>query len=254
MSDRVSEILRDERLSLNYIPSGRQLPRTPPLTSVKKQLDFCNEDSSEGHEELQQSAESDSRDQDDDNQNKTFDFNTLGIKIEPEDPNSMLKGMKGYQLTSTDLEFIEKMRVEKLLKKLKGDHTEAQRLLKKEMMLLELALASREKAQAELQKLPSCEVLTELVKVVLKMTSPSTELTNLDAKSLLAMVRKKDVQRAKKGKMIELTRLKNMVANKRKKDAHDKGQLEKQFAHDRHRGPQSRQVHLRGSHIARHPV
>lgn len=37
---------------------------------------------------------------------------------EPVDPNSMLKGMKGYQLTQRDLEFIEKMKEEKLIKKL----------------------------------------------------------------------------------------------------------------------------------------
>lgn len=30
----------------------------------------------------------------------------------------MLKGMKGYQLTQTDLEFIKKMQEEKLIKKL----------------------------------------------------------------------------------------------------------------------------------------
>lgn len=37
---------------------------------------------------------------------------------QPDDPNAMLKGMKGYQLTPSDLEFIKKMQQEKLLKKL----------------------------------------------------------------------------------------------------------------------------------------
>lgn len=37
---------------------------------------------------------------------------------QPDDPNSMLKGMKGYQLIPSDLEFIKKMQQEKLLKKL----------------------------------------------------------------------------------------------------------------------------------------
>lgn len=41
-----------------------------------------------------------------------FDFS------EPDEPNSMLKGMKGYQLTPTDLEFIEKMKAEKHIKRL----------------------------------------------------------------------------------------------------------------------------------------
>ncbi len=92
--------------------------------------------------------------------------------------------MKGYQLTRSDLEFIEKMKEEKLIKKLQvtlafslaaaafdyklllgwhcadamgysdcpqGDLEVVQRLLKKEMMAAELACASREKAQAELK-------------------------------------------------------------------------------------------------------
>uniref|UniRef100_G3PMX1 Uncharacterized protein n=1 Tax=Gasterosteus aculeatus aculeatus TaxID=481459 RepID=G3PMX1_GASAC len=221
------ETLRDGRLSFNYIPSGKQLPRTPPLTSVKKQLDFCNEDSNEG---LQQSAEAGGRGQDDDNQNTTFDFNAFGTKPEAEEPNSMLTGMKGYQLTQTDLEFMEKIRAEKLLKKLQGDLEEVQRSLKKEMMPLELASASKKKAEAELQKFPSCEELTEWVKLVLKMTSPSAETTDLDAKSLLAMVTVNNIHRAQEEKRRELTRMEKMVANKRKKEAQAKGQLEKLVA------------------------
>uniref|UniRef100_A0AAQ4PWN4 Uncharacterized protein n=1 Tax=Gasterosteus aculeatus aculeatus TaxID=481459 RepID=A0AAQ4PWN4_GASAC len=179
------ETLRDGRLSFNYIPSGKQLPRTPPLTSVKKQLDFCNEDSNEG---LQQSR---------------LDFSCRST--EAEEPNSMLTGMKGYQLTQTDLEFMEKIR---------GDLEEVQRSLKKEMMPLELASASKKKAEAELQKFPSCEELTEWVKLVLKMTSPSAETTDLDAKSLLAMVTVNNIHRAQEEKRRELTRMEKMVANK----------------------------------------
>lgn len=46
------------------------------------------------------------------------------------------------------------------------------------------------------------------------MTSPSTELTDLDAKSLLAMVTKENLQRAMDEKRIELTRKEKMVASK----------------------------------------
>lgn len=42
MSDTYFEILRRSCSSGNYIPSGRQLPRTPPLTNVTRQLDFTN--------------------------------------------------------------------------------------------------------------------------------------------------------------------------------------------------------------------
>ncbi|XP_074483542.1 uncharacterized protein LOC141763117 isoform X3 [Sebastes fasciatus] len=197
MSDRFLEILRDSRLSMNYIPSGRQLPRTPPLMSVKKELDFCNDDSNVDCEEPEQNMEVYSRDQGDNNPNTTFDFNTIRTKKEPDEPNSMLKGMKGYQLTPTDLEFIEKMKAEKHIKRL---------------------------------QLPSCEDLTEWVKVVLEMTSPSTELTGLDAESLLALVTEENIQRATEEKRFKLARMKSMEANKREKEAKERGQLEKRIA------------------------
>lgn len=37
---------------------------------------------------------------------------------ESHDPHSMLKGMKGYQLTAADLEFLKKMKEEQLVKKM----------------------------------------------------------------------------------------------------------------------------------------
>lgn len=42
MEDRLSEVLTH---SANYIPSGRQLPRSPPMTSVKRYLDFDDAES-----------------------------------------------------------------------------------------------------------------------------------------------------------------------------------------------------------------
>ncbi|XP_020497885.2 axoneme-associated protein mst101(3)-like [Labrus bergylta] len=226
MSDRYNEIRRESGHMGNCIPSGQQLPRTPPMMDVKRHLDFCNEDQNEDCEETQQGAQAGSRNQEENELNRTFDFNPLEIKTKPDDPTSMLKGMKGYQLTQSDLEFIEKMKEEKLAKKLQGDLEEIQRLLKNQMMAFELTCATREKAQAELQKFPSCEDLTRLMKVVLKTSTPLTDLTDLDAKSLLAMVTEEDVQTAMAEKRIELTRMEKMVANKKKKEA----KLEKKVA------------------------
>ncbi|XP_069554217.1 protein P54-like [Brachyistius frenatus] len=138
--------------------------------------------------------------------------------------------MKGYELIASDLEFIEKMKQEQLIKKLQGDLEEVQNLLKKETVELELAYASREKIQAELNELPSCEAVTEWVKAVLKMVSPTTDLTDLDAESLLDMVTVENIQVAVKEKKIELSQMKRMVDKKRNKGAKEKGQLEKQFA------------------------
>lgn len=223
-------ILR-ESLSGNHIPSGRQLHRTPPFATVTKHLDFNDEDSN--HE---QNMKVDTKDQDVNYQNVTFDFNTTGtnsenISDDPDDPMSMLKGMKGYQVTPSDLEFIKMMKEEKLIKKLQGDVEEVQRLLKQEMMSFELLCACRKNAQADLNMLPSCEDVTEWVKVVPEMTSSSSTEFRY-AKSLLAMVTQENIQRAMDEKRIENARLEKMVANKRKKEAKEKGQLEKQIANE----------------------
>ncbi|KAK5847919.1 hypothetical protein PBY51_017010 [Eleginops maclovinus] len=230
MSDRYVEILKDSRLSWNNFPSGRQLLRTPPLAGVKQQLDFCSEDSGEEHEEPRLNMEADSSYQDHNDPNVTFDYNKMLTKTEPDDPGTMLKGMKGYQLTETDSEFIEKMKGEKAIKKLQGDLKEVQRLLNKELMPLELALASREKAQADLMELPSSEDLMEWTKEVLRMTSPSTQLADLDLNCLLDTVTRENLQRATQEKKVEITRMENMVANKKKREAKERGQLEKKIA------------------------
>ncbi|KAJ4924250.1 hypothetical protein JOQ06_000490 [Pogonophryne albipinna] len=180
MSDRCVEIMRDSRQSWNDIPAGRQLLRTPPMTVVKQQLHFCTEDSSEEQVKSQLDMEADTAVEDGNDQNATFD--AIVPKTEPEEPNTMLKGMKGCQLTQNDLEFMEKIKEDKLIKELQGDLKEVQRLVSKELMQLELALASREKAHADLKMSdhPSCEDLMEWVKEVLSMTSPSTQLADLD--------------------------------------------------------------------------
>ncbi|TKS66553.1 hypothetical protein D9C73_000610 [Collichthys lucidus] len=226
MCDRYLEILKESAHKGNYIPAGRQLHRTPPLPDVKRHLNFCNESSLD----VEQQQHNEERQSQNDH-NSTFDSpHTPETKPGSlDDPSSMLRGMKGYQLIPSDLEFIEKMKEEKLIKNLQRELEEAQRLLKKETMAAELVIACREKAQAELKRFPSCEEITEWAKVVLAETSPSVDLTDVDAKSLLAMVTKEDVQRVIDGKRIELKRMETMVANKRKKEAKERAQLEKQI-------------------------
>ncbi|XP_030611501.1 uncharacterized protein LOC115798694 [Archocentrus centrarchus] len=94
-------------------------------------------------------------------------------------------------------------------------------------MDLELACASKEKVEAELKRFPSCEEVTEWVKVVLKMTSPLADLTDMDVKSLLSMVTMKDIQDAVDKTRVELYKIERMVANKRKEEAEERGQMEK---------------------------
>nr|XP_019959672.1 PREDICTED: uncharacterized protein LOC109640227 [Paralichthys olivaceus] len=217
----------------NRIPSGRQLPRTPPHVDVVRHLNFCVEDH-EDQEEPPQNMAGGSRGQSNTDEKGMFDFNTPETKTEntpePSYPDSMLRGMKGYQPLPGDLDFIKKMKEEKLMGKLQEDLGEVQRLLKKEKMALKLACASRDVAHAELNKFPSCDELAEWVTVVLRMTSPLLDLTDLDAKSLLAAVTEKNVRRATDEKRVELARLEKMVEDKRKEESKEKGRLEKRIA------------------------
>lgn len=221
MSDTYFEILQRSCSSGNYIPSGRQLPRTPPLTNVTRQLDFTN------LEEPEQNMEDGVRDKDEGNQKSQTDTEELP---ESHDPHSMLKGMKGYQLTAADLEFLKKMKEEQLVKKMQVKLEEVQKLLKMEMVALELACASKVKAEAELKRFPSCIEVTKWAKVVLRMACPQADLTDADAKSLLSMMKMRDIQDAMDKKTVELYQIEKMVANKRKEEAEERGQMERQIA------------------------
>ncbi|XP_023147717.1 uncharacterized protein LOC111583034 [Amphiprion ocellaris] len=221
----------------NFIPSGRQIPRTPPpATTHSEDFKVCvlfhsrlkaepyrPDTQSELCTSSQQTA---TRDPDDSDQTRTCDFSSLKAKT-ADDPIYMLKGMKGYQLTPGDLEFIKKMKEEQLVKKLEGDLKELQELIKTETTALERASGSREKAEAELNTFPSCEQLREWTKLVLRRMSALTDFTDLDTKSLLAMVTMEDVQGVMHDKRAELNQRRKMVANKRKKEAEEREQLDK---------------------------
>nr|XP_020476201.1 structural maintenance of chromosomes protein 1-like isoform X1 [Monopterus albus] len=230
MSARGFEILQGSAHKENDTHVDQQLHRMMTLASVKRSLEFSHLD----YEEPQQHTEPATINQAHHDQRETFDFNTVETKTEnisvPDDLSSMLKGMKGYQLTTNDLLFIKKMKEDAHIKKLQSDLEDTQKLLKTETAVLELMSAFRDTASVELNKFASCEELTEWVKVVLKMTRTVTEITDVDTKALLAMVTTEDVQRVIEVKRIELSRTQKMVANKKKKEAKEKRQLEKQIA------------------------
>ncbi|XP_028255875.1 plectin-like [Parambassis ranga] len=194
--------------SRNHIPSGRQLPRTPPLN------DFSPSDFEE-----KQPVEAELRN------NEELDLSSL--KTEPE--WSMLKGMKGYQMTTDDLDFITKLKKEQLIKKLKKDLEDVQKLLKKETTALEMACASRDKVQAELNKLLSSEDIIMRVNVVFKVISLQVNLKGMNARSLLDMVTVEDIQRTVEQKKSELTRMRKIKEERRRKEAEERGVIEKQI-------------------------
>nr|XP_008282360.1 PREDICTED: eukaryotic translation initiation factor 3 subunit A-like [Stegastes partitus] len=195
----------------NYIPSGRQIPRTPPPVTIHTTA-----------------MKTPTGDPDSSEHTRTCDFSCSAV--ETDDPTSVLRGMKGYQLTPGDLEFIKKMKEEQLVKKLEGDLTELQELIEVETVALEWTEASRQKAQAELHAFPSCEELAQWLKVLLRTTSPLAELTDVDTRCLLAAVTAEDVQSVSDEKRTELSEMKKVVADKRQKEAEQRRQLEKETA------------------------
>ncbi|XP_054654914.1 uncharacterized protein LOC129194042 isoform X1 [Dunckerocampus dactyliophorus] len=260
--------------SLNFIPSGRQLPRTPSLIQVKQELDFCSEaPASDPPLTPQEMTEGASGEQLDSKVSRT-DANSGGADYS--DP--LLNGMKGYQLTPNDLDFIRTLKEDKQSKLLEEQLKALKREVTSETMALELALASREKARADLEKVsrgcllsfqvtlhlqshsdsgtfqvkhavintlirvlscfminaacqfPTCSELAELLKLVLRVASPVAQVSELDARSLLAMVTTGDVHVALSEKREAVSQLEKMVASQRKKDDKERRRQEKQLA------------------------
>ncbi|XP_077577996.1 uncharacterized protein LOC144199960 [Stigmatopora nigra] len=172
----------------HFIPTGRQLPRTPPLAEGKKRLVFKREDQER-------------------NSVPFHHLNEGGEGCHPDpklrisgtiagDTDSLLTGMKGYQLTAGDLDFMKKMLVDKQKKKLQGELEVVKNTIQREQKALDVTLVLRENVQTDLEKFPSSSDLVELLKQVLEIVSPSVQALELDARSLLTMVTKEDVEKA----------------------------------------------------------
>ncbi|XP_061651473.1 uncharacterized protein LOC133487866 [Phyllopteryx taeniolatus] len=207
--------------SMHIIPTGRQLPRTPPMNEVKK-LDRKRDNVA-----MHQRTEGDSGEHPDPHMIK---LNTSGTKQGFSDfSEALLTGMKGYQLTACDLDFMRKMQVEKQTKQLQGELEQVQNVIKSERMALDLTLASREKVQAALENLASCTELVEHLKQVLGVVLPSFKVLEQDVRSLLAMVTKEDVARVLSEKKQAMCHMQKEMSLRKE---HTKAHLEKQLVDD----------------------
>ncbi|XP_061664068.1 uncharacterized protein LOC133494347 isoform X2 [Syngnathoides biaculeatus] len=206
--------------SVYIIPTGRQLPRTPPVKEVKKLiLKYDNV-------AMHQRTEGDSRDHPDP---PTTKLNTPGTKQGFSDfSEALLTGMKGYKLTAGDLDFMKKMQAEKQTKQLQGELERVQNVIQSERMALELTLASREKIQDALENLPPYSELVEHLKQVLGIVLPSVKVAEQDIRSLLAMVTKEDVARLLSQKEQAICHLEK----KRQRKEHTKAHLEYKLVDD----------------------
>ncbi|XP_077455185.1 uncharacterized protein LOC144073317 isoform X2 [Stigmatopora argus] len=205
----------------HFIPTGQQLPRTPPLAEVKKGLGFKKEDQ----------------------ERSSVPFHHLNEGGEGCHPNprlsisgpssghtdSLLTGMKGYRLTAGDLDFMKKMLLDKQTKQLQGELEVVKNTIQREQKALDVTLVLRENVQTDLEKFPSSSELVELLKQVLEIVSPSVQALELDARSLLTMVTKEDVEKALSQKKKAICCMEKEKAW-RKENSVEKVQLESQLS------------------------
>ncbi|XP_051913694.1 uncharacterized protein LOC127595834 isoform X2 [Hippocampus zosterae] len=124
------------------------------------------------------------------------EFNTSGTKPAfSAYPDTLLNGMKGYEITAGDLDFLRKIQVEKHVKELWAELEVVRSVLQRELVL-EPMLTSSENVQDDLDKSSSYSELVEHHKQVLGIMLSSIKVLEQNATSLLAVVNKEDVDRA----------------------------------------------------------
>ncbi|XP_077371469.1 uncharacterized protein LOC144015031 [Festucalex cinctus] len=209
----ISNDLKMLRGSFHIIPSGRQLPRTPPWTGVKKRLDFCKEEKENVNiVACQQDAEGDDGDRPPPN---TITFNTSDTK--PAGflgyADSLVNGMKGYQVTAADLDFIRTMQVGKRVKQLQG----MLEVLQNDVKVLE-------NVQADLKEFSTCLELVAHQQRLFGALTSSVKGFELEFKSLMAAVNE-DVDK----KQEAVNQNKKKKTNRKKVDTKEREQLVEQF-------------------------
>ncbi|XP_049609266.1 uncharacterized protein [Syngnathus scovelli] len=208
--------------SLHYIPTGRQLPRTPPPFQVKQRLEFHNEDEKSHIVEFKQDPEGGSSEHPD------LDVFQVNDTKPGAFSDSLVNGMKDYQLTASDQDFMMKMQVEKQIKQLEGELVELRNMLQTELVL-ESMLYPGDNVQAELQKSSSYPELVAHHKKVLGSLYSSVKVLELKAVSLLAIVSKEDVDRAPSKKKGKKQAVSQQETSWRKEDTNEREHLAEQL-------------------------
>uniref|UniRef100_A0A4W5NK80 Uncharacterized protein n=1 Tax=Hucho hucho TaxID=62062 RepID=A0A4W5NK80_9TELE len=220
VSPAISRLIQD---TLNHIPLGRQLQRTPPTSELKITWPLSFEtqmiETTPGQEPLSPAL------------NMSMDLYTIepaetktcrrsritsstlcsGSVLE-EDPYSLIRGMQGYEVTPADLVFLKRARQERQINTLQRELDELLRQRRNQMLARDLSLASREKILADLDEILSCEQTVQMGQVFLSRRLSSTEVEALDSKSLLAQIKTADVQQTVEEEQAEITELEDRVA------------------------------------------
>ncbi|TRY96981.1 hypothetical protein DNTS_001420 [Danionella cerebrum] len=177
--------------SINCIPSGRQLYRTPPCKSERLTV----------HQLDKPEVPSPASEQ------------TVIHK-------PCAQGMQGYRWTETDLEFVHETTKKKRLQQAQKELRDIQKVLKKKQQIHHLAITTHEKLQLDLAKvhfcnldimesqMPSSERIQQISLEVLQRSQNSSQLKDLDLKALVGKLKCSDVVCTVAEEKAEVSRLK----------------------------------------------
>ncbi|XP_035620003.2 plectin-like isoform X1 [Oncorhynchus keta] len=249
VSPAISRLIQDPS---NHIPLGRQLQRTPPTLelNITRPLSFKTHviESTPGQEPLSPAL------------NMTMDLYTIepaetcrrsritssticsGSVLE-EDHYSLIRGMQGYEVTPADLVFLKRARQERQISALQRELDELLRQRRNQMLARDLSLASREKIQADLDEMLSCEQTVQMGQVFLSRKLSSTEVEALDSKSLLAQIKTADVQQAVEEEQAEITALEDSMA--RALELRERGEQRQQEIENRNRAILTKKANIK---------
>uniref|UniRef100_A0AAY4BJS7 Uncharacterized protein n=1 Tax=Denticeps clupeoides TaxID=299321 RepID=A0AAY4BJS7_9TELE len=202
------------------IPAGRQLDRTPPPrhTSAKaartsQECEFPLKDKIKSERLSLLSPYLDCAER---RSVRRSSATSATAKMWEADNDTFVQGMEGYEWTAADLEFVNLVRKKTQLQQIQKQLAELEQTLKAEGLKRDKSVATRESTRGELLKMPSSDQLLQLSRDVLSRHHNSSELENLDPKSLLGRTKLEDVRRAITEEAAHVAELDGKVANAQK--------------------------------------
>uniref|UniRef100_A0A3B3Q7R0 Uncharacterized protein n=1 Tax=Paramormyrops kingsleyae TaxID=1676925 RepID=A0A3B3Q7R0_9TELE len=188
----------------NAFPTGRQLPRTPPASQRDRGF-LAPARTPEEPTVCQQPRQTEGG-----STNFPANFHCsllypffimpslVAVQLDEMNPECFIKGMQGYQWTAEDLEFVERAKNERQVRQLKAELCVLLKQLKDEEQKKDLALAIRDKVQADQAQMGRDFLCRKL---------PVAEVERMDYESVLEHIRVADVQsatREERSKLMEL--------------------------------------------------
>ncbi|KAL4656920.1 hypothetical protein GN956_G3937 [Arapaima gigas] len=225
---------------VNAIPTGRQLPRTPPASerhqeaarrtpcrssTVKQDTSVTNTEGvhvPKGGSSMQESDEP----QCSELRKKmvrrpsTVSATSKCVQLEELSPECFIRGMQGYQWTAGDLEFVQQTKNQRQVQQLQAELKMLQKQLKDEQHQCNLCFAAGDKVQADLAETADFDQVIQQSRDFLSQKLGSAEVEVLDPKSIMSHIRLEDVEQAthkerSRAAILEekLSRLQDLISN-----------------------------------------